>query len=460
MVAMADGYAQAGRRAVLVNLHSAGGVGHGLGQVFNAYRQRTPMIVLAGQQARSLLPDRAVPGRRPTRPCSRGPYVKWSCEPARAADVPAAIARAHHVATQPPCGPDLRVGAGRRLGRRRPTPVHAPPAARPASPPTRPRSASWRRRSTPASARRSWSGRASTLTARSPTWRPWPRRPGPAVWAAPDVVAVLVPRGPPAVPRVPPPGASAPSPARCAGHDLVLVLGAPVFTYHVYCGPGRRVPLPPLYLISDDEQVLARAEAGTGIRSTVRGWRVRALTRPRRHRRRGRRRRRGRARRRAPAAATPIPAATCSPRWPICSPDTALLVEEVPSHLNVRRDHLPVRAVDTRLLTTASGALGYGLPAAVGAALAAPRPAGGRRGRRRVEHVRHPGAVDGGPRAGAADGRDPRQRPVRGGTRPRRRRGRGRGARRRARAASTSWPWPRAWAAPRHRSSGRELSRR
>src|ERR1700704_370153 len=57
VVAMADGFAQASRKPVLVNLHSAGGVGHALGHVFTAYRNRTPMIVLAGQQTRSLLPD-------------------------------------------------------------------------------------------------------------------------------------------------------------------------------------------------------------------------------------------------------------------------------------------------------------------------------------------------------------------------------------------------------------------
>ena len=33
------------------------------------------------------------------------PYVKYSVEPARAEDVPAAIARAYYVAMQPPCGP-------------------------------------------------------------------------------------------------------------------------------------------------------------------------------------------------------------------------------------------------------------------------------------------------------------------------------------------------------------------
>ena len=35
------------------------------------------------------------------------PYVKWAVEPARAADVPRAIARAYHLAMQPPCGPVL-----------------------------------------------------------------------------------------------------------------------------------------------------------------------------------------------------------------------------------------------------------------------------------------------------------------------------------------------------------------
>src|SRR5689334_21445165 len=104
-VAMADAYAQASGRAVLVNLHSAGGVGHGLGHVFTAHRHRTPMIVLAGQQVRSMLqPGEAFLSADDAAVFPR-PYVKWSCEPARAADVPAAIARAYHLATQAPCGP-------------------------------------------------------------------------------------------------------------------------------------------------------------------------------------------------------------------------------------------------------------------------------------------------------------------------------------------------------------------
>src|SRR5947199_9385567 len=104
VVGMADGYAQATRNAGFVNLHSAAGVGNALGNVFTAYRNQTPLVITAGQQARSILPlqpflyaERASEFPRP--------YVKFSVEPARAEDVPAAIARAYHVAMQPPCGP-------------------------------------------------------------------------------------------------------------------------------------------------------------------------------------------------------------------------------------------------------------------------------------------------------------------------------------------------------------------
>src|SRR5271167_1277850 len=103
-VGMADGYAQATRNAGLVNLHSATGVGHALGAVFTAYKNHAPLVIIAGQQARSILPfepflfaERAAEFPRP--------YVKWSCEPARAEDVPRAIARTYYTAMQPPRGP-------------------------------------------------------------------------------------------------------------------------------------------------------------------------------------------------------------------------------------------------------------------------------------------------------------------------------------------------------------------
>src|SRR5215210_9153369 len=56
VVGMADGYAQATGNAAFVNLHSAAGVGHAMGNIFTAYRNRTPLVITAGQQARSILP--------------------------------------------------------------------------------------------------------------------------------------------------------------------------------------------------------------------------------------------------------------------------------------------------------------------------------------------------------------------------------------------------------------------
>src|SRR5687767_1338136 len=104
VVGMADGYAQATRNAAIINLHSAAGVGHAMGNIFTAFRNRTPLVITAGQQARSILPyEPFLFASQATR--LPEPYVKWSCEPARGDDVPAAIARAYHVAMQAPCGP-------------------------------------------------------------------------------------------------------------------------------------------------------------------------------------------------------------------------------------------------------------------------------------------------------------------------------------------------------------------
>src|SRR5581483_5511655 len=101
---MADGYAQATRNAAFVNLHSSVGTGHALGNLFTAFRNQTPLVVTAGQQARSILPfEPFLYAERPTE--FPRPFIKWACEPARAQDVPAAIARAFYVAMEPPRGP-------------------------------------------------------------------------------------------------------------------------------------------------------------------------------------------------------------------------------------------------------------------------------------------------------------------------------------------------------------------
>src|SRR5215468_9688175 len=106
VVGMADGYAQATRNAALINLHSAAGVGHAMGNIFTAYRNRTPLVITAGPQARSILPYEPFLYSAQATEFPK-PYVKWSCEPARGEDVPAAIARAYYTAMQQPRGPVL-----------------------------------------------------------------------------------------------------------------------------------------------------------------------------------------------------------------------------------------------------------------------------------------------------------------------------------------------------------------
>src|SRR6476469_10468392 len=56
VVGMADGFAQATGNAAFVNLHSAAGVGNAMGNIFTAFKNQTPLVVTAGQQARSILP--------------------------------------------------------------------------------------------------------------------------------------------------------------------------------------------------------------------------------------------------------------------------------------------------------------------------------------------------------------------------------------------------------------------
>jgi benzoylformate decarboxylase len=103
-VGMADGYAQASGTVGHVNLHTAPGVGNGMGAIFNAQANHTPLLVTAGQQARELMTLQA---NLTNRDAARMPHplVKWSYEPPRAADVPLALGRAIHLADTPARGP-------------------------------------------------------------------------------------------------------------------------------------------------------------------------------------------------------------------------------------------------------------------------------------------------------------------------------------------------------------------
>jgi benzoylformate decarboxylase len=104
VVGMADGYAQATGRPALVNLHTAPGVGNAVGALFNAHANKSPLVVTAGQQVRAMMTMEAVLTNRDATVVPQ-PFVKWSYEPPRAQNVPGALGRAMHLAALPPRGP-------------------------------------------------------------------------------------------------------------------------------------------------------------------------------------------------------------------------------------------------------------------------------------------------------------------------------------------------------------------
>jgi benzoylformate decarboxylase len=106
VVGLADGYAQAAGGPTLVNLHTAPGVGNAMGAIFNAQANKSPLVITAGQQYRSLMTLQANLTNRDAARVPQ-PLVKWSYEPPRAEDVPHALARAIHMATLPPRGPSF-----------------------------------------------------------------------------------------------------------------------------------------------------------------------------------------------------------------------------------------------------------------------------------------------------------------------------------------------------------------
>ena len=93
VLGMADGYAQATGRPVCVNVHSAAGLGNAMGVLVNATISHTPLVVMAGQQTRAMITLEAQLASVDATQLPR-PLVKWSFEPPRPQDVPAALARA------------------------------------------------------------------------------------------------------------------------------------------------------------------------------------------------------------------------------------------------------------------------------------------------------------------------------------------------------------------------------
>lgn len=364
VVGMADGYAQATRSAAFVNLHSAAGVGNAMGNIFTAFKNRTPMVITAGQQARSILPfDPFLASREATE--LPKPYVKWSVEPARAEDVPHAIARAYYLAMMPPRGPVLvsvpvddwdrpaELLPVRVVSRQvRPDPAVLDQIAKALDSAVRPvfvvGGAVDRDEAFDDVVRLAEAHNARVFVAPMTGRCSFPEDHRLFAGFLPAMRERIV--------------------SLLADSDLVFAIGAPAFTYHVE-GFGPHVPRgATLVQLTDDPHTASWTPEGLAAVGSIRLGLVDLL-----------------AQTRPPARSVPTPrsaAPKVQPTAPLSTayvlqtlaemrPPESVIVEEAPSARPVVQAYLPIRTCEG-FYTMDSGGLGYGMPAAVGVALGRP----------------------------------------------------------------------------------------
>src|SRR3954463_13112318 len=261
-IAMADGFAQATRGPALVNLHTAAGLGNAMGNLLTAFENRTPLIVTAGQQTREmLLLEPYLTNVDPT--MLPRPWVKWAYQPVRAEDVPAAFMRAIATALQPPAGPvllSLPLDGGNK-------PCDGPAVVRTVGTRVAPDPERLREF---ADAIRHASSPVLVYGGGVARGDGWKQATALAealqapVWAAPACERTPFPEDHPLY-RGELPFAIAPLSEKLEDHDLVVVLGAPVFRYYPYV-PGPYLPAGARLLhISDDPSETGRAPGGGSI---------------------------------------------------------------------------------------------------------------------------------------------------------------------------------------------------
>src|ERR687885_930531 len=363
VLGMAHGYAQGTGRAALVNLHTAPGLGNAMGAMVTAWHNRTPLVVTAGQQDRRhvtlepLLTGKLVELAKP--------YVKRSHEPLRAEDVPGEIQRAYHTAMQHPRGPvfvsipmdDWDAEA-------------EPPEVREIFYASAPHPEGLRRvaealREARSPALVTGSGVARTYTFENVL--ALAERLNAVVWRAPLSPLASFPEDHPLF-RGQLPFAQRQLAGQLSSCDVVVVLGAPVFTYYPYVpGPtvreGTRV-----FQITEDPEEAARAATGTSLVGDV-GLAIRGLLDL------------------LPETDRPTPLAQKEPPVPEATtpisvdylmyvisevlPETAIVVDESTS--SKPKLHRYVKVGDpVGYHTSGAGGLGFGMPASVGLKLALP----------------------------------------------------------------------------------------
>jgi benzoylformate decarboxylase len=371
VVGMADGYAQATGNPTHVNLHTAPGVGNAVGAICTARANKAPLVITAGQQVRAQVTHEALLTNRDAILVPQ-PYVKWSHEPPRAQDVPGAIGRAIHHATLAPRGPafvsipmddweaqaddDRAMHARRRVvaggaipdlselaqlaslleSARRPVLVAGPDI----------------------DAAGGWNA-AVALAEKQ-------RLP---VWASPPTASSRLgfPEGHPNFMGILPP-AIGPLSDTLKDHDVVLVVGTPVFPYYPYI-PGPLLPDgASLVLITSDPDEAAKAPMGDALVGDVAlalqelvelvGDSDRHPPDPRGDPP-------------APADQDPMSGSAALAALAAVWPDGAIAVAEAPSSASALRNRLRLSEPGS-YYQSGSGGLGFAIAAAVGVQLAEP----------------------------------------------------------------------------------------
>ena len=366
VVAMADAFAQVTGRPALVNVHTAAGTGNAMGSLVAAYDAKTPLIITAGQQHRDMVITEPYLANRDETMLPR-PWVKWAYQPVRAEDVPAAFMRAYAVALQPPAGPVFLS-------------IPLDDWAKPALGPAKIREVSHR---VAPDAERLASFAERINNSRNPALVLGPEvdRAGGwdsavalaeklrvAVYNPPLADRVSFPEDHPLFQGTLPmtiPGVS----KRLEGHDLVVVIGAPVFRYYPFL-PGQWLPDGTEVLhVTCDPDTAAYAASGDSMLGDAKLAIDRLIEKV------------------APAPASraaPTPLSwprklPATPSAPLTPPEAyaalsdvrpadAVIVNESTSTMVQQAEWLPTVRTGS-FFTTASGGIGWGVPGAVGVAL-------------------------------------------------------------------------------------------
>ncbi|MET8331404.1 benzoylformate decarboxylase [Streptomyces sp. NPDC005181] len=364
-IAMADAFAQVTRRPALVNLHSSAGLGNSLGNLVAAYHGHTPLIVTAGQQHRELMIGEPYLGNREATNMPK-PWVKWSYEPARAEDVPEAFMRAYATALQPPAGPvflSIPLDDWNH-------PLEGPAVLREVSKTYAPDAERLRHFAERITASQRPALILGPDVDRAGGWHAGitlAEKLKAAVYSAPLADRASFPEDHPLYRG--PLGMSVKTISdRLVGHDLVIVIGAEVFRYYPYV-PGEILPAGTQLLhITDDPAVAGSARVGDSLLGDPRlsiellaemvgDGSGRAQPEPM-----------ARPRKLPENPSSPLTPAEVYAALSNVRPQHAALINESTSTMAQHAEWLPSVEPES-FFATASGGIGWALPAAVGIAL-------------------------------------------------------------------------------------------